>query len=351
MLEIVYCGNSLRDWGISLLIIAGAVVLNKTVGCVFRRITKRTKTQSDDLIYAAVEKPVMLGVMLVALWIAAGRLTLAAELQAIIAKSYRVLIALNVTWFFARFIIVLLEVSILRRKDSQKANLHFSRTFSSLIKRGLLTLIWFTGIVMALNNIGIDVTTLWGTLGIGGIAFALAAQDTIKNIFGGITIFTDRMFRIGDVILFDAIEGTVEDIGLRRTRIRTYDKRLVTVPNARLMDTTITNITSEQARRVVVTLGLTYDTTSDQMQAALELLQLLPDAIPEVSRKDFLAVFSDFSDSALVITLIYFIRKSAPIRETVSKVNFEILRMFNGAGLDFAFPSQTIYLAGNSKKQ
>jgi MscS family membrane protein len=98
---------------------------------------------------------------------------------------------------------------------------------------------------------------------------------------------------------------------------------------------------------VVVTLGLTYDTRYEQMEHALALLKRIPQAIPGVSDRDLVATFSEYGDSALLITFIYFIQKPADIRETISKVNFEILRTFNEAGLNFAFPTQTVYLESN----
>jgi MscS family membrane protein len=121
----------------------------------------------------------------------------------------------------------------------------------------------------------------------------------------------------------------------------------VVIPNCKLTDLSVTNITSEPARRVTVTLGLTYDTRYEQMEHALALLKRIPQAIPEVTDRDLVATFSEYGDSALLITFIYFIRKQADIRETISKVNFEILRTFNEAGLNFAFPTQTVYLESN----
>lgn len=353
MLEKVYYGNTLEDWGISLLIIVGVLLLNKGIVLlnkyVLQRIAAKSKNKIDDILFRTLEKPVLLGLILAAFWVAFGRLNLGEEIHAIIAKSYRMLIVLNATWFIARFVISFVEEYAVHEKEPSKGKVYFDNRLLPLLKRGLLILIWVIGIVMALNNVGVKVTTLLGTLGIGGIAFALAAQDTIKNIFGGITIFTDHPFRIGDIIKFDSVEGTVIDIGIRSTRIRTYEKRLVTVPNYKIMDASITNITQEPARRVVMKLGLTYGTDHNKMKEALDMLKKMPEVIKEVRTTDLTAIFSDFGDSALIITYTYFIRKSANIKETTSAVNFEILRSFNEAGLDFAFPTQTIYLenAGN----
>jgi len=352
MLDQVYYGNSLKDWGISILIIIGAFLINKLIILLNRKIitkiTAKSNTLYDDIFFSALEKPVLMGVILVALWVALYRLDLGTKVHDMITKSYQILIVLNITWFFARLISSFIEQKATESSKPQKGQLFFDSKLLPLIKRGLLIAIWCIGIIMALNNIGIKVTTLLGTLGIGGIAFALAAQDTIKNIFGGITIFTDQTFRIGDTIKFDNTEGNVIDIGLRSTRIRTYDKQLVTIPNYKLMDALVTNISSEPARRVVLKLGLTYDTPPDKMEEALNILKNIPTKIPEVRDRDIVTQFSGFGDSALIITFIYFIKKSANIGGTNSNVNFEILRSFTKAGLNFAFPSQTIYIENNT---
>ena len=355
MLDKIYYGNSVQDWGISLIIIIGALIINKLISLLYRKVitkvTEKSKTQYDNIFFSALEKPILLGIMLLALWIAANRLDLGTKLHDIIAKSYQLLVVLNITWFFARLFTSLIEYRVADNNNKvKKGTLYFDSKLVPLIKRSILIIIWLIGIVMALNNVGIKVTTLLGTLGIGGIAFALAAQDTIKNIFGGITIFTDQTFHIGDTIKFDSIEGTVVDIGLRSTRIRTYDKRLVTIPNYKLMDTLITNVSSEPGRRMVINLGLTYDTTPEKMQEAISILKNIPNTIADIKQKDLAATFTEFGDSALIINFTYFIQKSANIRETNSKVNFEILRAFTEAELNFAFPSKTIYIENNTGK-
>lgn len=351
MLDKLYYGNSLEDWGISLLIIIGALLINKLLSIinhkVIRKFMTKSETRLDDILFASLEKPVLFGVILIAIWISIARLNLSTQLQEIVNNAYEILIVLNVTWFFARLCTSFLDESA-ANDDSDKKRFNIDKRFLPIIKRGVLITVWFIGFVVALHNIGITVTTLLGTLGIGGIAFALAAQDTIKNIFGGITIFVDKTFQIGDIINFSNMEGTVVDIGLRSTRIRMYDKRLVIIPNYKLTDAMITNISSEPGRRVVMELGLTYDTPPEKMQQAIEILQQMPDKIPDMEKEELSVSFTNFADSALVIRFAYFIRKDGDIFGTRSATNFEILRSFNQAGLNFAFPSRTIYIENNS---
>lgn len=215
-----------------------------------------------------------------------------------------------------------------------------------VIKRTILILIWIVGLVMALSNVGVNISALLGTLGIGGIAFALAAQDTVKNVFGAFTILTDKPFNIGDTIRVDNYEGTVIDVGIRSTRIMDYDKRIITFPNYKITDSTIINISSEPKRRVVLNVGLTYDTPPEKIKEAIDILKSLPGQVKDVSSlsSDVVANFMQYADSALVITYIYFIEKQGDIGNVTSNMNLAILEAFGKAGLDFAFPTQTVYI-------
>ena len=278
--------------------------------------------------------------MLLGIWIAIHRLVYPDNFVKAIDNAYRILIVLDITWVFARLIGGLLEIYL--RKDSTGQ----THKMMPIIKRTALVLVWIIGIVMALSNIGVNISALLGTLGIGGIAFALAAQDTVKNIFGAFTIFTDKPFNIGDTIRVDSFEGTVIDVGARSTKIMDYDKRIITFPNYKITDANIINISSEPKRRVVLNLGLTYDTTPEKMKEALDILKAIPERVENVSSNpaDTTAVFTNYADSALVIMYIYFIEKQGDILGVTSNMNMEILSSFNKAGLEFAFPTQTIYI-------
>jgi len=348
MLEKVFYGNTVEDWGISLIIIVSALILNKLIVLfskrIFRKMEKNTEKKYVSVLIKSIVSPTLLGIMLLAIFIATTRLW--EGLSFIISKPYNILIVLNLTWLIVRLVAALLDEMARRTAEKHTAaNLPVDNKLMPLIKRTIVMVIWAIGVVTALSNAGVSVAALLGTLGIGGIAMALAAQDTVKNIIGGVTLFTDRPFRIGDRVRFDSIDGTVEDIGIRSTKIRTSDKRIITIPNSKIVDASIENVSDEPNRRVVVTLGLTYDTSAEKMNEAIAILKAIPNTIKDVKHNDLTAYFSDFRDSALTITYIYFIRKSTPdITEAISKVNFEILTQFKQAGLNFAFPTQTIYV-------
>ena len=348
MFEQIFYKNSLRDWLISLAIIAGALILNKIIILLnkhlIQKLTAKTKNRLDDILFKMLQAPVLLGIILVAIWFAARRLELGTHIESTILKAYKVLTVINITWFVARLANALLEEYLAPKAADKNTLKYLDNHLMSILRRAVLAVIWSFGVVMALNNVGVDVGTLIAGLSIGGLAFALAAQDTIKNIYGGFTIFTDRPFRIGDRIKVDSFDGFVEEIGIRSTRIRTLEKRLVTMPNYRLVEASVENISEEPMRRVLMKLGLTYNTTPEKMNEAMSILRDIPNQVNNVFEKDIVVAFTDFTDFSLVITFVYFIRRDADVMETPSQVNTEILRAFNAAGLQFAYPTQTVYI-------
>jgi len=348
MLEQTLYNNSLHDWLISLIIIAAALLLNKIIVLinkhVIQKLTSKTKNRLDDILFKMLEAPVLLGVILFAIWIAAKRLQLGAPVKRAIFLSFRVLTVINATWFVARLVNALLEEYIAPKAADKNTLKYLDNHLMSILRRAVLAIIWSLGIIMALNNVGVNVGTLIAGLSIGGLAFALAAQDTIKNIYGGFTIFTDRPFRIGDRIKVDGFDGFVEEIGIRSTRIRTLEKRLVTIPNFKLVEASVENISEEPLRRVLLKLGLTYNTNPKKMNEAMAILKDMPNRVENVETKDIMVAFTDFTDFSLVITFVYFITKDADVMEVPTQVNSEILRAFNAAGLQFAFPTQTVYI-------
>ncbi|NDW13383.1 mechanosensitive ion channel family protein [Bacteroides sp. 214] len=346
MLDTVIWDNSVQQWGIFAIVLLCTLVVMKLVSVILKKVIKPLVLKSantiDDIFYNSIESPIRFGIVLLGLWIALLQLTLSKEFFDVIEISYTILVILNVTWLISRFCSNLLDEQWQKNKGHQEKKIQ--ARMMPIIKRTVLTIVWLIGSAIALSNTGVNITALISTLGIGGIAFALAAQDTIKNIFAAFTILTDRPFTIGDVIRVDSHEGTIIDIGIRSTKMRNYDKRIITFPNYKVADTSIVNISSEPMRRITMKLGLTYNTSPEKMKEAMDILQNIPNKVQHVSPKDLKVYFSDFADSALIITFIFFIEKKGDKQAVISNTNMEILTAFNTAGLDFAFPTQTIYL-------
>ena len=196
-------------------------------------------------------------------------------------------------------------------------------------------------------------TSIIAGLGVGGLAVALAAQESLKNFFGSLVIFADKPFELGDRIVVDGFDGPVEEVGFRSTRIRTLDGHLVTIPNGELANKTIENIGKRRYIRRIVNIGVTYDTSPEKMTRALEIIRevlkdhegMLPDFPPRV-------YFNDFGESSLNIIVIYWYHPPSywDFMAFNERFNMEILRRFNAEGIEFAFPTQTLYVAGDERR-
>ncbi len=223
-----------------------------------------------------------------------------------------------------------------------------------LISRAMKFGLWVLGVVFVVQNMGTDVGSLLTGLGIGGLAFALAAKDTIENLFGSLTIFIDRPFQIGDwVIIGGNIEGVVEEVGFRCTRIRTFTSSVISVPNGKVAQTTINNMGQRKFRRVKATLGLRYDTPRAKLEAYVAAIRAHLEENPAVWNGTREVHFAAFGDSALQIMIYFFLDVpdwSVELRER-SACYVEFIRLAEEIGVQFAFPSQSIYVEGTGGQQ
>ena len=354
MLDQIYYNNTLQNWLISGGIILFALIINWMITIFNKRylraIAKRTKNQLDNIIVNSLETPLKVGIVLIAIWTAFSRLEMSKSFDDTLFKIYEILTVLNVTWFIAHLVNRLLNEYFIQKSERDtyyRQRFHQDTHFISLIKKVFTFLIWTLGLVVALNNAGLDLKAILGTLGIGGIAIALAAQDTVKNVFGGFTILLDGTFRIGDRIIIGQHEGYVEDIGVRSTKIRNFDKRLITMPNYKIVEDAVINVSAAPQVRIITNLGITYDTTPEKMQKALEILENIAKSNEQISNQGITTAFEDFGDSALKIRFSYFVLDPNDRFETTSIINLEILKQFSNEGIEFAFPTQTVYFANN----
>lgn len=245
------------------------------------------------------------------------------------------------TWLVARVVDALIEEYIVPLTEKTESDL--DDQLLPLFRKGLKIIVWTMGIVVGLNNAGYNVGAVIAGLGIVGLAFTLAAQDTVKNFFGGIMIFADKPFKIGERIQIGDIDGFVKEIGIRSTRIKTLAGRLVTILNSMFSEDAIENIDKEPTRKVVLNLGLTYDTTAEQIEQAMQILKDISASHTDKIDENVLVSFNAFGDFSLGILFIYYIRKEADILDAQTAMNLDILKKFSAAGLDMAFPTQTIH--------
>ena len=338
-----FYGNSILNWAIAVGILILSFVVVKMLYWIFsnviRRLTSKTKTNLDDVLIDKLEKPLTYLVLILGYWISIHYLLFKEEVELVLENAAYFLLVIDFTAILSRIVDALITEIIM--PISEKSDSSFDNQLIPVIQKGVRSIIWILGIIIGLDNIGFDITAMIAGLGIGGLALALAAQDSVKNIFAGIMIFLDKPFRIKDRIQVDGFDGIVEEVGLRSTRLRTLEGRIVTIPNSRFTDNSVTNVTSQPTLKVKLNLGLIYDTDEVQMQKAIDILE---DIVKnqEAITDDYAAGFNGFGDFSLNILFIYYVKPDSHWLDTQTLVNKEILRRFNKEGLEFAFPTQTI---------
>lgn len=214
--------------------------------------------------------------------------------------------------------------------------------FSKMIRFIIIALAF----VVIASDWGYDVNGFIAGLGLGGLAFALAAKDLLANVFSGIVIVTDKPFSIGDWVKTDDVEGTIEDINFRSTKIRRFDEALVTVPNSNLVNAPIINFTKRAMRRVNFNLGVRYDTPKEKLQKCIERIEKLLIEHPDVDNQTIFVKFDSFGDSALNIFL-YFFTNTIIWKEYLGvkqDINFKIMAILEEEGVEIAFPSTSVYV-------
>ena len=340
-------GNPLLDWAITGGLIILSVLVAKAIYKVFSGILKRfsakTKSTFDDLLIDLLEEPAALTLGWFGIWKSVHYLQMNERVDSFVDKVYYFVLIGFIAWALTRLVEAIITTYL--QPIVEKSESDLDDQLLPLLRKGLKIVIWTLAAIIALSNAGYDVGAIIAGLGIGGLAVALAAQDTVKNFIGGFTVFVDKPFTVKQRVVVNGVDGTVEEIGIRSTRIRTLDGRIVTVPNSKFLDSSIENISSEPSRKIVLNLGLTYSTSAAEMQEAMDLLKAIVSA-QEGTDEKVLVGFNAFNDSSLNIILIYYITAGADILGVQTGINLEILKQFNERGFDFAFPTQTLHIEG-----
>ncbi len=336
--------NTIGEWAIALLILLGSFVLAKMIywifGNIIKKATAKTKTKIDDVIVDTLHGPVILGLTIFGLWYGIRQLAFPESIDAWITNVYHVMVAVTVTWLIARLVDAIIKEYLIPLTEKTESTM--DDQIIPVVRKGLRAAIWILGIIVALNNAGYNVGALLAGLGIGGLALAMAAKDTVSNIFGGITIFTDKPFKVNDRVKIGGFDGIITEVGIRSTRLKTFEGRIVTIPNSKFTDGMIENVSVEPWRKVTLNLGLVYDTPADKMEKAMELLKEI--AASNVALEENTVIgFNKFGDFALGILFIYYIKSGEEIIGTQTAINLEIMRKFGEHGLEMAFPTQTVY--------
>lgn len=340
--EHMFLSNSLWKWTLCLCYVVGAclvsILMRKLLRSLFGAIG--SKSGNKELLIS-IHKPIVFFIILIGFRLGIVNLTFDESIDKTIANVFTAAVTVAITWFFARVVKSIVGFAFSRFQKTHDGN---EVQVLKIIRNTIDTVIWVFGIITAINNVGYDVGALLAGLGIGGLAMALAAQNTASNIFGGVTIFVDRPFSLGDRIRIGGFDGTVETIGLRNIKLRTLQGTLVSIPNSKITDSLVENVTLEPSHKQVQTLGLVYETTHEQMKQAMATLEDIVKSHQDILMPTYKIYFDSFGDFSLNITMVYYMRVGGDYFMIASQINMEILERFNALKLDFAFPSQTLYV-------
>jgi len=343
-------GNELWKYIFSLIYIFLAFYVSKLLDYLTRVWLKnwaaKTKTTFDDLLLEMLNGPVKVVAFMIFLRIGLDVFEWPHIVEAVLSKGFTIVVAISLTYLVMKVIDLFLGYWKQRSLDQEDQS--FNQQLFPIIRKSLKLFIVVVAALLTLDNMGVNITAAIASLSIGGLAVGLAAQDTLANLFGAVAIFLDKPFKIGDRIQLDAVDGPVEAIGIRSTRVRNLDGHLVTIPNKTMGNATITNISARPNIKTVMNIGITYDTPVEKIKLALKIIEEVFRGHPKTEK--LVMSFNKFENSSLNILVVHwwndadFLASLAGLQE----MNLTLKGRFDQEKISFAFPTQTLYLKQDS---
>ncbi len=342
----LFLRNPLKDWAIAAgIILVAFAIIRILKGPTLKRLqewTKKTTNTFDDFIILAMEITVIPMLYFLSVYFALQYL----EFGATADKVLNVAILFIGTYYILRLISAFISYGInsfIGTKEGSESKQKQARGLVLILK----AIVWILGIVFLLNNLGYDVTTIITGLGIGGIAIALAAQTILGDLFSYFVIFFDRPFEIGDFLIVGDKVGAIEYIGIKTTRMKAISGEQIVFSNKDLTDSRIHNFKRMERRRVVFKIGVTYQTTAEQLK---KIPGWIKEIIERQDNADFdRSHFSTFGDFSLDFETVYFINSADynMFMDIQQKIYLEIFERLEKEQVEFAYPTQTLF-AGNA---
>ncbi len=342
------------QWLALIPLIGLAWVIGRGLGAITRRVlvrlTSHTQSDWDDKLVERVAGPLTLGWFIVVANLLLGRLDLFPPAEAFLHSGLRALGLVVVFWSLWRVVDM---VAAAMRASPALYDRASARSMLSLGERFGKVMVLALGVVAALSELGYPVASLVAGLGLGGLAFALAAQKTVENLFGSVSLAVDEPFRIGDFVRIDDFVGTIEAIGLRSTRVRTLDRTLVTLPNGKLADTKVESFTARDRIRLACIISLVYSTSAAQIRAVLDGLEEVLRAHPKIWPDAVVVRFKELGASSLDIEIMAWFQTPdwSEFQLIRQGVLIQFMEVVERAGSSFAFPTQTMHIEGKLKAE
>ena len=360
-LNFEFLGNSIKDYFTFLLFFGLGLVLiipvKSTIIKILFKLFGNSQDDNDILKFKSLlSKPLQYFLVLILLHFSLGFIntpdfmisTSDEDLNYLnfLSKSFDLFLLITIFWVITR------SIDFIGYKLKNKALETESKVDDQLIPFAIdlgKVVAIVLGVIMILGDVfDVDITALVAGLGIGGVAFALASKESLENLLGSFTIFFDKPFTVGDTITLGGVTGTVEKVGFRSTRIRTFDKSVVTVPNKNIISTELDNLGARPVRRVKFNIGLTYDTSVENIKNIVDDIQKLIDKHPMTNQEGKVR-FLEFGPSSLDIMVLYYVDSPdwEALIDAKQKINFDIIEIINKYKCEFAFPSTSVYIEKN----
>jgi small-conductance mechanosensitive channel len=347
ILDKMYLGNPLQAWltAAAIAVVCTIIfqILKKVLVSRLSKFAKKTPTNIDDLIVDLIRRIRFFFLLALAVYIGTAALTLPSGTVRVIQSILIILCLLQGAIWGNAIISYWLAQSLKRRMEEDAAS---ATTLSALGFMSRLVL-WTIILLLALDNLGINITALVAGLGVGGIAVALALQNILGDLFASLSIVLDKPFVIGDFIIVDEHLGSVEHIGLKTTRIRSLSGEQTIFSNADLLKSRIRNFKRMFERRIVFTVGVTYQTSYEQLAAIPPMIREIVES-QQLTRFDR-SHFKEYGDSALTFETVYYLKSPDynVYMDIQQAINLELFRRFQQLGIDFAYPTRTIFVSQN----
>jgi MscS family membrane protein len=342
-----FLGNPLWQYLATLIYLGLAFAVSKLLDYLVRtRLqawAERTPNQWDDLVVRLVDGPVKVVSFVVLLNVGLQLFDWPAAVEDYLSRGMLIAVAFSVVYVLLRTIDAAMGLWKGRLKDD--GDRAFNVQFVDLVGKGAKVVLCIVALLTLLQNLGVNITAILGSVSVLGLALGLAAQDTVANLFGAVAVFMDRPFKVGDRIRVGSdVDGTVEEIGLRATRVRTLDGFLVTVPNKSVGNNTVTNITARPTVRVILDYGLTYDTPASRVREASRILEEIFRGHPKTS--DLNVHFNRFGDFHLNLNVVWICGATEWKEWTaiLQDLQLQVKERFDAEKLEFAFPTRTVHV-------
>ena len=355
-----FWGNRLENilWCIGLLVLGLLLrrILSVFLGnLLFKLVKKETENLPLTDFLKLVRRPVQMFVTLVLVYTAFSFLKFPAEwhlapikqfgLRRFLLKSYQLLMIIALTWTVINFINFFMLVWARR---ASRTGSGINEQLIPFLKEVTKVFLVIFGFFLALGVVfNLDIASIIAGLGIGGLAVALAAKESLENLFASFTIFLDKPFVIGDTVHVGNIQGTVEKVGFRSTRIRTLDKSSLTLPNKMMVDQALDNLTQRRFRRAKFTINLSYNTPANTIKAICEDIRLTIASNDWTKSEPAQVRFSEFGESSLTILIVFFVEAVdwSDYNRIREEINFSIMQIVPAHRASFALPAHTLHIA------